>query len=158
MSIVCLLSIFSYQNITYGSSTVIHTEKDELESAKRKTVDQAIVDYNDIHEALDSLIDDYIDNKDAIEQGKAQAVITVTGGVVITVIVNYFSLGEEVANAPAVLAGYLTGEEIATQIIFTWSREKILSSINFNEWMLDKAQKRIDRSYSEYEFGLKLCL
>ncbi len=152
--IVCMFSLFLYQNVSYADFGEILTEKDKLRN-REKEVYRSEKNYDAVYDVMTTLIGDYAANETAIKRGNAVTLIAF-GGAAVSACVAVASGG---SLAPAAYAAFV-GAYNSSQTAQRHPRSAdYLAAMEMTMTALDNAMYDMNAAYyggflSEYANGV----
>ena len=143
--IVCVFSLFLYQNVSYGYSKAWKTEETEL-ITKKDAVTTAQTNLQGIRGDLEELIDVWEQNADSIKMGSAVA-LAATGGAIISATAAIYSGG---TLAPAAWAAYLGIKATISASSGSVANAELRRAMGDLITLLDQALSGINTAYDAY--------
>ncbi len=144
--IICLLSIFIYQNVSYaGTAITTWINADKKVTNMYKLVTNEVNQYHDIRSGIETLISDWNRNQDAIKNSNMVMLIA-TGGVIVSGVVAIATKG---SLFPAAYVAVATAIKKHTDTTETTARsEEYLTAMSTLLSLMDTARANVDAAYN----------
>ena len=149
--IVCVLSLFLYQNVSYAypSGKKWETAEKDLNNAYKAMQDHQTA-LAHIQEAMTALNDSWDSNETEIKKGK-KVTVDAIAGVAVGVVTAYFTGGgSAIAYLPSIFSGWIAAKEAKDTYSRIWSRDEYLKAMQTTLSAMDTVLGDADAAYTVY--------
>ena len=150
--IVCVLSLFLYQNVSYAypSGKKWETAEKDLDIAY-KAMDDHETALANIQEAMTALNDSWDSNETEIKKGK-KVTVDAIAGVAVGVVTAYFTGGgSAIAYLPSIFSGWIAAKEAKDTYSRIWSRDEYVEAMQTTLSAMDTVLGDADAAYTVYK-------
>ena len=149
--IVCVLSLFLYQNVSYAypSGKKWDTAEKDLDIAYRAMKDHETA-LAHIQEAMTALNDSWDSNETEIKKGR-NVTVNAIAGVAVGVVTAYYTGGASaIAYLPSIFSGWIAAKEAKDTYSRIWSRDEYVEAMETTLSAMDTVLGEADAAYTVY--------